>query len=340
MDTLKFIIKRIAYLIVLLLGVATIVFILTRLVPSDPVSANLSQRNLSDPEIVQAFREKWGLDKPVWEQYLIYLKGLLKLDFGTSVRTSKPVLDELKRCFPATLELSIFSIIIAGVFGIIFGIISALKRNSWIDQLVRSISVIGVSVPTFWLALLLLYVFYFKLGVAPGSGRLSNSFRAPVTVTGLYVIDSILEGDLPKAWDAFTHLILPGCVLGSFTMGLIARTMRSNLLEVMSTDYIRTAKAKGMARIRLIMHHALGNALIPVLTVIGLGFGNLLGGTVLVEKIFSWPGVGQFAYESVTKLDSPGIIGVAILIALNYGVINTVVDLLYGVIDPRVRSEI
>ncbi|MCD8155555.1 MAG: ABC transporter permease [Clostridiales bacterium] len=338
MDTLKFIAKRILYLIVLLFGVATIVFILTRLVPTDPVAANLSQRNLNDPEMVAAFRAKWGLDKPVWEQYLIYLKGLLQLDLGTSIRTGKSVLSELQRCYPATVELALFAIIFASVFGILFGIISALKRNSWLDQLVRGISVAGVSVPTFWLALLFLYFFYYKLGIAPGTGRISKTFDAPATVTGLYVLDSLLEGDPAKAWNCFCHLVLPGSVLGCFTMGLITRTTRSNLLEVMSTDYIRTAQAKGMARIRLILHHALGNALIPVLTVIGLGFGNLLGGTVLVETIFSWPGVGQFAYESVVKLDSPGIIGVALLIALNYGVINTVVDILYGVIDPRVRS--
>lgn len=339
MDTVKFIIKRIIYLIILLLGVATIVFILTRLVPTDPVAANLSQRNLNNQEMVDAFRAKWGLDKPVWQQYIIYLQGLLHLDFGTSIRTGKPVLDELKRCFPATLELSLFAIIFAVVFGILFGVISALKRNSVLDQLVRGVSVAGVSVPTFWLALLLLYLFYYKLGVAPGTGRISSYFNPPETVTGLYVIDSLLEGNIYKALDCLWHLVLPGMVLGCFTMGLITRTTRSNLLEVMSTDYIRTAQAKGMKRVRLILHHALGNALIPVLTVIGLGFGNLLGGTVLVETIFTWPGVGQFAYESVLRLDSPGIIGVAILIAFNYGVINTVVDILYGVIDPRVRSR-
>lgn len=339
MDTLKFIIKRIFYLLILLLGVATIVFVLTRLVPTDPVAANLSQRNLNNEEMVNAFRAKWGLDKPVWQQYLIYLKGLLRLDFGTSIRTGKPVLSELKRCFPATLELSIFAIIFASVVGILFGVISALKRNSVIDQIVRGISVAGVSVPTFWLALLLLYLFYYKLGIAPGTGRISSYFKPPETVTGLYVIDALIEGNIYKAIDCLGHLVLPGIVLGSFTMGLITRTTRSNLLEVMSTDYIRTAKAKGMARVRLILHHAMGNALIPVLTVIGLGLGNLLGGTVLVETIFTWPGVGQFAYESVLKLDSPGIIGVAILIAFNYGVINTLIDILYGVIDPRVRSK-
>lgn len=339
MDTLKFIIKRIFYLLILLLGVATIVFVLTRLVPTDPVAANLSQRNLNNEEMVNAFRAKWGLDKPVWQQYLICLKGLLQLDFGTSIRTGKPVLSELKRCFPATLELSIFAIIFASVVGILFGVISALKRNSVIDQIVRGVSVAGVSVPTFWLALLLLYLFYYKLGIAPGTGRISSYFKPPETVTGLYVIDALIEGNIYKAIDCLGHLVLPGIVLGSFTMGLITRTTRSNLLEVMSTDYIRTAKAKGMARVRLILHHAMGNALIPVLTVIGLGLGNLLGGTVLVETIFTWPGVGQFAYESVLKLDSPGIIGVAILIAFNYGVINTLIDILYGVIDPRVRSK-
>ena len=339
MDTLKFIIKRIFYLLILLLGVATIVFVLTRLVPTDPVAANLSQRNLNNEEMVNAFRAKWGLDKPVWQQYLIYLKGLLQLDFGTSIRTGKPVLSELKRCFPATLELSIFAIIFASVVGILFGVISALKRNSVIDQIVRGVSVAGVSVPTFWLALLLLYLFYYKLGIAPGTGRISSYFKPPETVTGLYVIDALIEGNIYKAIDCLGHLVLPGIVLGSFTMGLITRTTRSNLLEVMSTDYIRTAKAKGMARVRLILHHAMGNALIPVLTVIGLGLGNLLGGTVLVETIFTWPGVGQFAYESVLKLDSPGIIGVSILIAFNYGVINTLIDILYGVIDPRVRSK-
>lgn len=339
MDTLKFIIKRIFYLLILLLGVATIVFVLTRLVPTDPVAANLSQRNLNNEEMVNDFRAKWGLDKPVWQQYLIYLKGLLQLDFGTSIRTGKPVLSELKRCFPATLELSIFAIIFASVVGILFGVISALKRNSVIDQIVRGVSVAGVSVPTFWLALLLLYLFYYKLGIAPGTGRISSYFKPPETVTGLYVIDALIEGNIYKAIDCLGHLVLPGIVLGSFTMGLITRTTRSNLLEVMSTDYIRTAKAKGMARVRLILHHAMGNALIPVLTVIGLGLGNLLGGTVLVETIFTWPGVGQFAYESVLKLDSPGIIGVAILIAFNYGVINTLIDILYGVIDPRVRSK-
>lgn len=339
MERLKFIGKRLIYLVVMLFGVATLVFILTKMIPGDPTVANLSQRALNDPEVVAAYRAKYGLDQPVFVQYILYIKNLLHLDLGTSIRTNKPVLDELARCYPATIELALFAIILAAVLGILFGVISAIKRNSILDQAVRALSVTGVSIPSFWFALLVLYFFYYKLHIFPGPGRLSNSFSAPATVTGMYVIDSLIEGNPAKALDALQHLILPGLVLAAFTMGLITRTTRSNLLDVMSTDYIRTARAKGLSRVGLIVRHALGNALIPVLTVIGLGLGNLLGGMVLVETIFNWPGVGQFAYESVLSVDYPSIIGVALLIALNYMVINTVVDILYGVIDPRVRCN-
>lgn len=339
MERLKFIIKRLLLLIIMLFGVATIVFILTKIVPGDPVVANLSQRSLSDPKIVAAFKEKHGLDQPIIIQYFIHIKNIMCLDLGDSIRTNKAVIDELKRCFPATIELASFAIIIAALFGIFNGIISAMKRNSVIDQIVRGISVIGVSIPSFWFALIALYIFYYKLQILPGPGRISSSFSAPALVTGLYTIDALLEGDIMKFLDALKHLILPGCVLAAFTMGLITRTTRSNLLDVMSMDYIRTAKAKGLSGVKIILGHALGNALIPVLTVIGLGFGNLLGGMVLVETIFNWPGLGQFAYNSVKALDFPSIIGVSMLIALNYMVINTTVDILYGVIDPRVRCK-
>ncbi|MCD7992200.1 MAG: ABC transporter permease [Clostridia bacterium] len=339
MEQLKFIGKRLVYLVVMLFGVATLVFILTKMIPGDPTVANLSQRALNDPEIVAAYRAKYGLDQPLPVQYILYMKNLLQFDLGTSMHTNKPVLSELARCYPATIELALFAIVIAAILGVLFGIISAIRRNSILDQTVRAISVTGVSIPSFWFALLVLYFFYYKLKLLPGPGRLSNAFTAPATVTGMYVIDSLLEGNIPKALDAISHLILPGTVLAAFTMGLITRTARSNLLNVMSTDYIRTAKAKGLSRPGLIIRHALGNALIPVLTVIGLGLGNLLGGMVLVETIFNWPGVGQFAYESVLSVDFPSIIGVALLIALNYMVINTVVDILYGIIDPRVRCS-
>lgn len=339
MEQLKFTGKRLVYLVIMLFGVATLVFILTKMIPGDPTVANLSQRALNDPEVVAAYKAKYGLDQPIFVQYVLYIKNLLQFDLGTSIRTSKPVLSELARCYPATIELALFAIVIAAVFGILFGVISAIRRNSILDQAVRAVSVTGVSIPSFWFALLVLYFFYYKLHIFPGPGRLSNSFSAPATVTGMYVLDSLLEGNVPKAMDALSHLVLPGTVLAAFTMGLITRTTRSNLLDVMSMDYIRTARAKGIGRAGLILRHALGNALIPVLTVIGLGLGNLLGGMVLVETIFNWPGVGQFAYESVLSADFPAIIGVALLIALNYMIINTVVDILYGVIDPRVRCQ-
>lgn len=339
MERLRFIIKRFALLIVMLFGVATIVFVLTKIVPGDPAVANLSQRSLSDPKIVEAYKAKHGLDQPVIIQYFIHIKNVFKLDLGTSMRTNQSVLYELKRCFPATIELATLAIILSAIFGIFFGIISAMRRNSIIDQIVRAISVLGVSIPSFWFALIMLYVFYYKLQILPGPGRLSSTFIAPATVTGFYMIDSLIEGNFLKFLDALKHLILPASVLAAFTMGLITRTTRSNLLDVMSTDYIRTAKAKGLAKVPVILSHALGNALIPVLTVIGIGFGNLLGGMVLVETIFSWPGLGQFAYNSVKALDYPAIIGVSLLIALNYMIINTVIDILYGMIDPRVRCK-
>ena len=339
MDMLKFIAKRLLYLVVMLLGVATLVFILTKMIPGDPVTAHLSQRALNDPEVVAAFTAKHGLDQPYIVQYFYHIRNLLQLDLGTSIRTNTPVLDELMRAFPATIELALFAIVMAAVFGIFFGIISAIKRNSIVDQIVRAISVTGVSIPSFWFALLVMFLLYYKLGWFPGPGRLSIAFSSPEHVTGLYVIDSLIEGNLAKAWDAFMHLVLPGSVLAAFTMGLITRTTRSNLLDVMSMDYIRTARAKGLSQSKLITRHALGNALIPVLTVIGLGLGNLLGGMVLVETIFNWPGVGQFAYQSVMSNDYPAIIGVSLLVALNYMVINTIVDILYGVIDPRVRCS-
>ncbi|MEG1500488.1 MAG: ABC transporter permease [Clostridiales bacterium] len=338
MDLLKFIGRRLIFLVFLLWGVATCVFILSNLV-SDPLVANLSQRNLNNPQIVAAFQQKWGLDQPLYVQYGVYLKNLLHGDMGISIRTSRSVGAELMRYFPATLELGFFAIIFASFFGILFGVVSATKRNSWLDQCLRAVSVTGVSVPSFWFAMIMLYVFYMKLGWAKGPGRISSGFLPPTDITGFYVLDSLLAGNIPMALDCLGHLLLPAIVLGAFTMGLITRTTRSNLLEVMSTDYIRTARAKGVPGRLLMTRHALGNALIPVLTVIGLGLGNLLGGMVLVETIFSWPGIGQYAYQSVTSLDFPSITGVSLLIAMNYVVINLVVDLLYGIIDPRVRYK-
>jgi peptide/nickel transport system permease protein len=334
---LLYIARRLFFLFFLMIGISFIVFIISHAVPSDPVVANLSQRNVSNPEMVAAFREKWGLDKPLHQQYLTYLKNLMKGDLGISIRTQRPVFDDLARYFPATVELACFGIVFAVIFGVSFGVISAIKRNTLTDHLLRGLSVFGVSVPSFWLALIMLFFFYLVLGIAPGPGRITARITPPVNRTGFFTLDALLMGNLPLFFDALRHLILPGVCLGMFTMGLITRTTRSNLLEILSQDYIRTAAAKGLRHRDVIQKHALGNALIPVVTVIGVGFGNLLSGMVLVETIFAWPGIGQYAFQSAQNLDFPAIVGVSLLIALNYVLINLAVDILYGLLDPRVR---
>ena len=336
---LRYIARRLALMIVLMFGVSLLVFLISRLVPSNPIAANLSQTAMSDPAVVAAFEAKWGLDKPLYQQYFIYLGNLLQGDLGTSIRTGRPVLEDLMLYYPATIELSVFAMAIAIIFGVLFGILSAVFRDKPVDQILRGVSVSGVSIPSFWFALLVLFVFFYKLEWFPGPGRIGSRVPIPVGGTGLYVLDAILKGDMVLLKDSLSHIMLPALVLGFFTMGLITRQTRSNLLEVMSMDYIRTARAKGMSEKRVVVKHALNNALIPVITVAGMGFCNLLGGMVFVEKIFAWPGIGQYAYLSATTLDFPAICGVSLLIALNYVVVNLIIDILYGIIDPRIRYQ-
>lgn len=335
----RYITRRLVLMVILLFGVSLMVFLISHLVPSNPLVANMSQTALADPEAVAAFEAKWGLDKPLYQQYFIYMGNLLRGDLGTSIRTGQPVLQDLMQYFPATVELSLCAMIIAIILGILFGVLSAVFRNKPIDQILRAVSVSGVSIPSFWFSLLVLYIFFYKLGWFPGPGRLGSRTPIPSDGTGFYLLDGLLKGDFALFQDALSHIILPALVLGFFTMGLITRQTRSNLMEVMSMDYIRTARAKGMSEKRLVWKHALSNALIPVITVAGMGFCNLLGGMVFVEKIFAWPGIGQYAYLSATTLDFPAICGVSLLIALNYVVVNLIIDVLYGIIDPRIRYQ-
>ncbi|MDR1070461.1 MAG: ABC transporter permease [Gracilibacteraceae bacterium] len=335
----RYILRRLIFLVFLMVGVTIVVFLLSHAVPSDPVVANLSQRNLGNPEMVAAFRAKWGLDQPLYRQYFTYMSNLVQGDLGLSIRTQRPVAADLARYFPATIELAAFGILFATLFGVLFGVISAIRRNTFADHLLRGVSVFGVSVPSFWLALIMLFIFYLGFGVAPGPGRISPRVSPPETWSGLYTLDALRMGDWTLLGDALSHLVLPGICLGMFTMGLITRTTRSSLLEVLSLDFIRTARAKGLAEKNVIRKHALGNALIPVVTVIGVGFGNLLSGMVFVETIFAWPGIGQYAYQSAKNLDFPAIVGVSLLIAVNYVLINLIVDILYGLLDPRVRYD-
>ena len=326
-------------MVVLLVGVSLMVFLISHLVPSDPAASNLSQTALADPEIVAAYNAKWGLDQPLYKQYLIYMGNLFHGDLGTSIRTGRPVLDDLKQYFPATFELSVFAMLFAIVFGILFGVLSAVHQNKPTDQILRAISVSGVSLPSFWFALIMMSLFCDKLKWFPSGGRIDPRAFSPTGGTGLYIVDAISWGDMPMLASSFAHLALPALVLGFFTMGLITRQTRSNLLEAMSQDYIRTARSKGMSRSRVVWKQAMPNALIPIITVSGLGFCNLLGGMVFVEKIFSWPGIGQYAYLAATTLDFPAICGVSLLIAATYVIVNLLFDLLYCVIDPRIRYQ-
>src|SRR6266850_1206696 len=300
------VIRRLLLMFPLMLGMTLIAFVVSHSVPADPVAAHLGQRSMEDPTIVAAFRQQWGLDKPLPEQYLSYLRNLVQGNLGVSIRTHMPVADDLGRYLPASAELAVMATGVGIVLGIPFGVVSAVNRNRWIDHIVRGVSLLGVSSPVFWLGLLGLYVFYFRLGWLPGPGRLD--------------------------------LGLPGMVLASVYLGLVTRMTRSSMLEVLSADYVRTARGKGLRERAVIFRHALSNALIPTITVLGLAFGDILAGTVLTETIFSWPGIGRYAYQSAVTLDFPAIMGVSLLIAGVFITVNLLTDIAYVFLDPRLRQ--
>lgn len=335
----KFIVRRLLLLIPLLLGITLVAFIISQTVPSDPVNAALGQNAVAHPEIVAAFRARWGLDQPPHIQYLTYLANLVQGDLGTSIATHNPVTEDLGRYMPATVELATSAIILAIGIGVPFGIISAIRRNTWLDQVSRVISLIGVSAPVFWLALLALFVFYSRLRWLPGPGRLDIGVDPPVAVTGWYTIDALWWGDFGLFFNALSHLVLPSIVLAAFSMGLITRITRSAMLDVIGQDYIRTARSKGLGERAITLRHTLPNAMIPTVTVLGLSYGNLLTGAVLTETIFSWPGIGQYAYQASVRLDFPAIMGVTMIIALVFILVNLVVDVLYIFLDPRLRES-
>ena len=328
---------RLLVSVILLFGVTLVTFALTHLVPADPVQAQLGEQASGDPEIVQAFRERQGLDKPVPVQYAIYLGHLVRGNLGTSNVTQIPVRTELSRAFPATAELAIAAIVVSVILGIGLGLWAALRRQRLADQVIRLFSLAGVSAPTFWLALVAYYTLFYKLGLLPGSGRLSPEAVPPKQVTGFMTIDSLLAGNLPLFWDALAHLVLPASVLALFTIGLLTRFCRSAILEVLDLDYVRAARAKGLPRRTVVLRYVLRGAFVPIVTVVGLAFGSLLSGTVLTEKIFAWHGLGEYAFNGATKLDLPAVMGVSIVVGVVYIGINLVVDVIYGVIDPRVR---
>ena len=322
-----------------MIGVTLVAFLLTNLVPADPVSAALGDRAAADPDVVEAFRRRHGLDQPLPVQYMTYMRNLVSGDMGISQQTRRPVADDLRQFIPATLELAFVALFIAVVLGVTLGTLAAVYRNRWIDQVLRVFTLTGVSMPLFWLALVAFYLFSFRMGIFPGIGRLDPGMPRPPAVTGMYTIDSALAGDWVTFRSAVGHLLLPALVLAAYTVSLLPRFTRSAVLEVLDNDYVRTARAKGLPGSVVVLRHVLRAALVPIVTVAGVMFGSVLSGTVLVEAIFAWPGVGQYAFRSATNLDLPAIMGVALFVGFVYVTINFVVDLLYGVIDPRIRLE-
>lgn len=338
MPLYQYILRRLVLVVPLLFGISLIAFAISHAVPSDPVAANLGQKAMSDPRIVAAFEAEWGLDKSVTEQYVIYVQNLLRGDLGRSIKSRRPVVEDLRAFLPATMELATVAIMIGVTVGMLLGLVSAMNRNTWIDHSSRVVSLLGVSVPVFWLALLALYLFYAELGWTSGPGRLDVGMDPPPRFTGFYTIDSLLIGDWALFQNAVSHLVLPAVVLASYTTGLITRVTRSAMLEVLGEDYMRTARSKGLSNRTMLLRHALRNALIPVVTVIGFSYGSLLAGAVLTESIFAWPGIGQYAYRASTSLDFPAIMGVSMLIALIFIATNLIVDVLYFILDPRLRA--
>ncbi|MEN6410752.1 MAG: ABC transporter permease [Anaerolineaceae bacterium] len=329
--------RRLLLSILVLVGVSLLVFFLSHIVPGDP--ARLAAGPQARMEQVENLRREYGLDKPLPEQYVIYMRNLLQGDLGKSLQSRRPVLDDLKDYFPATFELTFLATILAVVGGVVFGIISAIYKNKWIDNLLRVFSLTGVSMPVFWLGIVLVLIFYRQLDILPFGNRLDASLTTPQQITGLYLLDSLMTGNLPAFWSAFKHLILPSITLAYSSLGVISRMSRASLLEVMQEDYIRTARAKGTRERWVLSRHALKNSLIPVLTVIGLQFGSLLGGAFLVEVIFSWPGLGTYAMKAIMFLDYNAIIGVTLLTAVAFMLTNMLVDILYMVVDPRMRTS-
>ena len=333
---LAYIIRRVFILIPTLLGVSIIVFLMLRLTPGDPAELLLGER--ATEEALHEIREHLGLNEPIHVQYGMFLKRLMKGDLGETIWTRQKVWIEVKQRFPATLELSIVAPFISCFFGLLFGIISATKQYSVFDYMSMLGALIGVSMPIFWLGLVFMLIFSVHLGWLPISGRLSIDVTIE-TITNFYILDAVLTRNWPALKDALWHIIMPAFTLSTIPMAIVARMTRSAMLEVLRQDYIKTAKAKGLSSFKVTFKHALRNALIPVVTTIGLQFGVLLGGAILTETVFAWPGVGKWMYDAVMQRDYMVIQGGTLFIAGLFVVINLCVDVLYAVINPRISVQ-
>ncbi len=336
----RFMLKRIGLLFPTLFGVITLVFFMLALSPGNPAQVILGER--ANKESIDKMNAELGLDKPMHVQYVIYLKKVVHLDFGKSIKTGQNVIDEIKDRFPATIELAIFAMLFSSFLGIVIGVISATKRYSVVDYVSMFGALFGVSMPVFWLGLVLILVFSVNLDLLPTGGRLDVRYYF-TPITNFYILDGIIHlfktGDPKIIGSALVHMILPAVTLGTIPLAIIARITRSSMLEVLKQDYIKTARATGMSERKVIFKYALRNALLPVITVIGLQFGMLLAGAILTETIFAWPGLGKWLYHAIESRDFPAIQGGVIVISTCFVVINLFVDLLYSVINPKIRTE-
>jgi dipeptide transport system permease protein len=332
---ITFILQRLSLLLPTFFGVTLIAVSLIHLIPGDPIQILLGERGIDPVRHAELMRDL-GLDKPLWQQYLLYVGQVVQGNLGASLVTREPVLHEFLTLFPATVELAVAAILFAILIGLPLGVVAAVKRGTWFDHTVMGLSLVGYSMPIFWWALLLILLFSVKLGWLPVSGRIAVQYWVE-PVTGFLLLDTLLAQDLEAFRSALRHLLLPALVLGTIPLAVIARMTRSAMLEVIREDYIRVARAKGLPPWRIIAVHALRNALIPVVTVIGLQVGVLLAGAILTETIFAWPGVGKWLIDSVQRRDYPAVQGGILLIAGIVMLVNLLVDLLYGLINPRIR---
>lgn len=333
----RYILRRVISLPLLLLGIVSIAFLISHATQGDPLASLVSERQMDNPEVVAAARARWGLDRSLPEQYLIYLGNLVTGDLGTSFRTKQPVARDLLARLPATLELVVAAMLIGSLAGIVLGVVAARFRDRPLDHAARLFALTGSSMPVFWSGLILLYIFSVVLGWLPGPGRLDARSAAPVAVTGFLTIDSLLAGDVARFGEALHHLLLPAVVLGWTVMGIVSRLVRASMLDVLGQDYITAARARGAGELRVLLNHALRNALVPTLTIIGFTFAYLITGAVLTETIFSWPGIGSYAVDAARSLDYPAIIGVTIVGGVAFLLSNLVTDIAYAFADPRIR---
>lgn len=334
---IRLVVRRLISLVFVLVALSAITFSLSHVVPSDPARMIAGPR--ASAETVEIVRKEFGLDQPLLTQYVNYVSGIVRLDFGKSLTSRRPVSDDLREYLPATIELTLYSAMFAVLAGLPLGVLSAVRRSSKVDVFGRVVSVLGLSMPSFWLALILQFFLFARLGWLPDGQRLPVGVEPPRAITHLYTVDALLTGNFSVWWTASLHLLMPAFVLGFGALAVITRMSRAGMLEVLGQDFVRTARAKGLAPRAVILRHALKNALLPAVTVIGLQIGLLLGGAVLVEIVFSWPGIGRYAFQAIQNMDQNAVISVTLVIGAGYVVMNMLVDIAYVLMDPRLRAK-